>query len=255
MKLVWALLFSAAFGTCRAAEQQQECSASTFAAVGAHFKIADFKLSGPEGGVVLAAACKTLPSDPKMEIAVFAYDAGKPDEKQQLTTILDQASGKVVSALAATIMEDAMMSVYGAHFRIDTARYQLAPGVRAFGVDLGSGYNHHYCPEGGWGPVRTLYVREGARLRPVLDGMVMSTWHYVDGTFQGCAEQPEGTPGPVTETTELSLALMKSTSHGYADLALTASTSDDRPKPGKRVKRSVLRYDGKAYPADIEVHQ
>lgn len=255
MKHAWALILSVALASGQAAEPAQACSDATMAAVGAHFKIADFKLSGPEGGAVLAAACKTWPADPKLEIAVFAYDAGKPEEKQQLTTILDQASGKVVSAHVATIMEDAMMSVYGAHFRIDTARYQLAPGVRAFGVDLHSGYNHHYCPEGGWGPVRTLYVREGARIRPVLDGMVISTWHYVDGTFQGCAEQPEGTPGPVTETTELSLALMKSTSHGYADLELTASTSDDRAKPTNRVKRSVLRYDGKAYPADIEVHQ
>ncbi len=249
MKQAWALLFGAALGLAQAAEPAQTCSAQTTAAVGAYFKKPHFALSDEEDGLLLAAACKRWPAYPDLEIAVFAYDAGKADQKEQLIAILDQRSGKMVSASVTAVGEDAMMQLNGATLRIDTARYDLAPGVRAFGIDIASGYSAHYCPEAGSGEVRALYVRNGAKIRPVLEELMMSTWSYVDGTFAGCGAEADKAPDPVTDTVAMEIAILKSTSHGYADLELTATSSyDNGAKSKKKPVHVVLHYDGKAYP-------
>jgi hypothetical protein len=252
MKLACALMFGAAVGTCQAAEPKQVCSDDTFTAVGEHFKISNFKMTGVEDGVVLAAACKSFPGDPMLEIAVFAYDAGEANEKQQLVALVNHDTGKIVSSNVSSISEDALVSVDGATFWIDTARYQLAPGVRAFGVDFRSGYNPHYCPESGEGAVRELFVREGRRLRLVLAGLVMSSWRYVEGSFEGCADVSEERPYPATEHSERFLTVLKSKRMGYADLQLTTQISFDNSIKPAQQSNKVLRYDGKRYPLRAE---
>ena len=129
--------------------------------------------------------------------------------------------------------------------RIDTARYDLAPGVRAFGVDVASQASGPKCAEGGAGPLRTLFVRDGASLRPVLASLVLSSWRLVSGPACPGAERKDGA---VVEDTATTISVAPHATHGFADLVL-ASTVDGRPAPRRRL---VLHDDGARYIATDE---
>lgn len=150
--------------------------------------------------------------------------------------------GKLRSVLTGTIAEDAGMHVGRGSLRIDTARHDLAPGVRAFGVDVASDAPGPKCPGGGSGPLRTLFVQHGASLRPVLTSVELTSWRRVRGP--ACAWS-QGADDAVIENTVTTIPVASPATHGFADLAL-ASTVDGRPLPRRRV---VLRYDGSSHVA------
>ncbi|MDB5828190.1 MAG: hypothetical protein JWQ73_2410 [Variovorax sp.] len=134
-----------------------------------------------------------------------------------------------------------------ADIKVDTARYTLAPDVRAFGLRIvrqGSSRANPYSNE-----TLTLYVPRGAKLAKVLDKLETTLergeWDTnCDGNF---------------ETVHGSLSIARTTSNGYADLVLhqtrsgTRSTAqgDDcttQERPAKFGSRT-LRFDGTAYRA------
>ncbi|MFL6657456.1 MAG: hypothetical protein ACJ8GW_05250 [Massilia sp.] len=225
-------------------EQLQTCSAETIAAVGAHFKVANFSMRNEGDGVLMAAACKRWPAFPDLEIAALAYDAGVNEEKQQLTVLLDRRTGKIVSALRQTVQEDATMSLRA--LSIDTARYQLAPGVLAFAVDLIIDTPAHYCATHWYGDQRSLYVREQGSLRAVLSGLTLSD-SYIDEsthTFE-CGDGAENQPTPVVINTNNALAIAPSRSKGYADLVLISKIGPEGGKP--TIQKRLMHYDGARY--------
>jgi hypothetical protein len=126
----------------------------------------------------------------------------------------------------------------------------LAEGVRAFGLDVTSGYMAN-CGDGGWGAVRTLYVQDGANIRPVLEDFIMSHWRFVQGGNPRCMsdEYAKKAPPTVIENQALSISVLKNKTNGYADLMVTAISSwDNGDKSKKIVSHTTLRYDGKKYP-------
>ena len=131
--------------------------------------------------------------------------------------------------------DDAVLHVSQGGLRLDTARYELAPGVRAFGVDVTSDTVAPRCVDGWPGPTRTLFVRAGSSLRPVLAGFVLSQWEIVSG--EACGDDPVG------ESTHSVLAVSRHATHGYADLISITFVDGRRAKPG----RLVMHYDGGAY--------
>ena len=146
---------------------------------------------------------------------------------------------KLRSVLTGTIAEDAAMRVGQGSLRIDTARYDLAPGVRAFGVDISSQAPGPRCADGGFGPLRTLFVQDGASLRPVLASVVLTTWRRVSGS--ACADSDDA----IIENTATTIAVAPQARNGFADLVL-ASTVDGHAAPRLR---TVLHYDGHLYGA------
>jgi hypothetical protein len=123
--------------------------------------------------------------------------------------------------------------VSGNSLRIDTARYDLAPGVRAFGIDVSSLGMSSSAAEAGSSDGRTLFVREGATLRPVLTGFQLKAWSWPG------RDDPRG-PEPHVHTLAIG-------SHGFADIVVTDSAHReplDYPLGGIRY---TLRYDGSSY--------
>ena len=152
---------------------------------------------------------------------------------------------KVVSRLfeEVALTEDA---VHIGEIKVDTARYNLAPDARAFGLRVlrqGTSRANPFSNE-----TLTLYLpQQGQKLAKVLDGFEMTResgeW---DTNCTGSFETVRGT-----------LSVARSTSNGYVDLVLRQSRSASRSmlqgedcttreQPAVFQSR-LLRFDGKEY--------
>ncbi|WP_339453298.1 hypothetical protein [Pseudomonas sp. EA_5y_Pfl2_R50] len=129
--------------------------------------------------------------------------------------------------------------------RIDTARYRLTPGVRAFG--LRSRFSHSSRANPYEKTDLALYVREGAELRPVLEGLVVAK---SNGEF---TNDCEGYVKKIRRTVEIG----STSHHGLADLLITTNgTKVTNTQSGKeclsktaylKQTRITLVYDGQQY--------
>lgn len=158
---------------------------------------------------------------------------------------MDAATRRVVSSYHIAVAEGAAVHFGGRSLSIDAAPYDLAPGVRAFGIRFASDARGASCPDGIWSDELTLFVPHGKALRPVLRGVPMSRSEARQGMF--CS----GTGDLVFDQARLTLGLAPGASHGYADLVLSARiTRHDGDQPGVvKTERQVLRYDGREYRA------
>ncbi|WP_232252140.1 hypothetical protein [Pseudomonas frederiksbergensis] len=128
---------------------------------------------------------------------------------------------------------------------IDTARYKLAPHVRAFGLRSDFGHRSSAMPYSKTD--LALYLREGNTLRPVLEGLVVAK---NTGEWMGdCSGQGQD----IRRTVDIG----KSTHNGFADLIVTSSTTvlknfksgeECLSKTSDLKKTQItLSYDGKHY--------
>ena len=239
------LIAAAAFAfvaTSHAADSR-ECTAAQLAPVDAWLAQHPWRAGKTTAEVRVAAACKPSPADKDVTIVAAAYDRGTPYDKNLVVALV---TTRVVAAFIGAIEEDASLMLGSDSLRIDTARYDLARGVRAFGLDVSSAKAGPHCVDGGSGATRTLFVRDGAALRPVLRGVLLESWHVEDGTTP-CAEIDPAAKGVgVIANTATSLAMLPHATHGFADIALV-STVDLHPRDRTRV---VLHYDGTTYVGD-----
>lgn len=163
------------------------CDAQSVAAVAA------VAASGVVGGAAaavpaeraVAQTCKPWPYDPAIRLAAIAFagDATTPAGERDLelrVAMLDAGSGKVVALYAQAMGEDGSLELAADSLRLDTARYDLAKGVRAFGVVVHSVARGASCPDFDSDDALTLLVREGRRLRPVLQ-QNLTVWRQVQG--------------------------------------------------------------------------
>jgi len=209
----------------------QDCAPALVALVG--------KPAGTgKGGQLLTGVCKAWPGKPGHTIAALAYDDGRETDKPLVVALVDAAHAKLVARYDGLLEEDATLTVGPGSLSIDTARYQLAPGVRAFGLDVSTTVSQG-CGDGGFGPARTLFVQEGGTLRPVLSSLYLSEWHYVKGG-PSCMEPHED---DVIETIAYSISIGKGVQHGFANLVITGSSDVANTRP----RSQELRYDGQAY--------
>lgn len=235
-------------------KHEQTCSDSALAAVGAFLRLSTFKVpprgdsAGPDA-IIVSAACKPDPSQKNHTIIAVAYGSGKEDVKRFVVALVDEQARKVLASLKDEIAEDAAMVVEPRSLRIDTAPYRLTEGVRAFGVDLRSGYIPH-CGDGGIGAQRTLYVRDGKKLRPVFS-ITMSYWRFVEGGNPRCMAIDKEPPKTIVEGIGLTIGFGPGKTNGYRDIVVTATSwRDDGQPTGKGVFRYTLHYDGRWYHAD-----
>jgi hypothetical protein len=236
----------------RAAESQA-CAPGVLAVLGRELKVAHFALAptvfGKDpAGVVLASSCKRLPDEPGLTLAAAAWDAHEEDAKSLVVAVVDESAAGVVALARDRIDEDPTMRVNNGSLRLDTAPYLLAPGVRAFGVDLFG--DDASCGEGGMGPRRALYVREGRTLRPVLEGLYISQYAWLQGNQPRCSPPDDKAPA-ISESYDVTIGLGEPGKGGWRDLALTVTAHRDDHKPS-RLKPLHVRvpYDGQAYPLD-----
>ncbi len=215
------------------AADDQACAAVDLAPVDAWLAKHPWKVGKTSPDARVTAACKRSPADADVLIVAAAYVQGE-DDKNEIVALVDTKARAVRAAFTGTIAEDTITRV--GSFRIDTARYDLAPGVRAFGVDFSSiGRASGAAEFVRSGPERTLFVQQGASLKPVLDGFSLTTWSAVPDRDRG------------GELSHWTIAIGAGRSHGLADLVITRTTEPDEDgRPALR-ERSVLHFDGKTY--------
>ena len=198
-------------------------------------------------GTLVAAACKPWPDDSNQTVVALAYDkSGERNlvDGHSLLMLLgktDTQSGKLTAIYREDVEEDASWALESGALRIDTARYRLAPGVRAFGVITHSSARGPSCPDFNYNNLLTLVVQDGKTLRPVLK-VYLEQWMQI--TENTCSNSEESQ----SESAQITLSMGKEISHGFADIILTAQVSGDEGQ--QRTVKKVLRYDGKRYPLE-----
>ena len=197
-------------------------------------------------GVILSSTCKRMPDDPRLTLAAVAWDAGRTDSKSLVLAIVDEASASVVASMKDEIYEDAVTQVHNGSLRLDTAAYVLAPGVRAFGLDISS--DNPGCGDDGLGPQRSLYVRDGASLRPVVAGLQLSQYRYVRGNQARCVSDPKEAETAIVENFKVTIGLGGAGRGGWRELVMTATSSRSDGRPGRAPLQVRVPYDGDAYP-------
>lgn len=231
----------------QADSEKNRCDKSIVNLVGKYLNVSDFSYprdhmypSAENGGVITAGVCKVLPKDHSKTIGIFAYDdEGVEYGKRLIVVLADIQRMEIVAIYRGAITEDAAMTVGSNSFKIDTARYDIAPGIRAFGLDVTSSYSQG-CGDGGLGPVRTLFIQEGKVIRPVLEYFYISSWRFIKGGPSCVGGEGE----IVTEGISYSIGIGKTTTNGFSDLLITATSSLSKRSPFQY----NLRYNGKKYP-------
>ncbi|WP_095156887.1 hypothetical protein [Pseudomonas sp. Irchel 3E13] len=198
-------------------------------------------------GPLLAAACKRWPDDPALSVVAVAYrdadDLQPAGERSPhlLVAKVDTDSGRLRERLDQDMAEDAELEFGANSLWLDTARYRLAPEVRAFGVVMTSTARGASCPDAGYSNLLTLVVPDVDGLRPVLTTH-LSNWTTLKGV--SCSE------GFEMEQATLTFSVGTQQSQGYADLIVQAQVSSGYAKPVSRTVSKTLRYDGNRYPLD-----
>jgi hypothetical protein len=226
-----------------AAQRDPACSEQAQELAGS-FLQANAKRRGSEDDrPAVSSACKPWPGKEPYTLAVFVYEGIAQDSRRILVTLLDQARSVVVASYWATVPSDAI-ETYSEGIRIDTGRYQVQPGLRAFGVDFNTSEPRYQY--GGYGPMRTLFVREGKTIRPILSGMAIASWRLLNDPWEKGAE--EDGAEPEIERFSSTIAIAATRSKGYADLLVTRKSD----QPGAKPTTQLLHYDGRQYPTPQE---
>jgi hypothetical protein len=177
------------------------------------------------------AVCKVWPANEALTIAALPFahkdnneGAGEYDLE---VLVADSASGAVIAHQfeKSAIAYDAIQLQ---SLALDTARYQLAPGNRAFGVRANYEGSSRVSPFEATS--LSLYTIEGQRVRKVLDKLVVS---QSSGDWDGNCE---GTFNDTTRTLDIGTA----GTDGFAMLKIAEKSIDRADKPaGKDCKESV----------------
>lgn len=202
----------------------------------------------PAGGAdVVAEACKTMPGNASQWLATLAYRLEPLHEDfgrvQHVLAVVDAKAG-LQARFEQELQEDVTFELFERSFAIDTARYHLAPGQRAFGVKIRSGIRGPSCPDYIYGDELTLYVQQGAALKPVFSTHLAAILR-LEGEFCGGAEPL------VADEATIILSMGGGRSHGFRDIISTATVTrtwenDSQPSTTRRVSH-VYRYDGSRY--------
>ncbi len=185
-------------------------------------------------GDVIDLVCKAHPLRPELTIVALFHELrdqpadSAESKKGFVLAVIDARWGKLISLYRDNIEEDATTRIMGGSLWIDTARYNLAPGVRALGVRMNIGYSPRFA-EGGENNYLTLFVEEGMGLRPVLKNMPMSIWRLMNDGQSACGSDNEGC---AVDNVELMLSIAPTSTEGWHDLDVVAHHKTEGADPG-----------------------
>jgi hypothetical protein len=231
---------------------EQLCDGRTLAAVGRFVKVDNFREpalghDADATAMVAASACRAAPAFGG-RLAAVAYRAGHQDDLLLVIALVDGA-GQVGTAFKGNLDSDPNVKIVSGSLWLDTAAYDLAPGVRAFGLDITTGLPRG-CAAGGSGARRSLFVGQGRFVRPVLQDLPLSEWNLIQRGRSACTDSsaPELT---ITENFSATLGLAPTSTRGYRDLVVTGTAArDDGHVDERPVLRTVLKWDGRVYSTD-----
>lgn len=125
-----------------AAHAVERCPKPVVAALSQAAGIAPAKEEMP----VIAQACKAWPHDPAVLLAALAYGKREDDRRTLVVAMVDAGTQRAISTYVLPLRENAGLRFLPYSLNIDTARYQLAPDLRAFSVRLAPSSNAS-CPD------------------------------------------------------------------------------------------------------------
>jgi len=235
------------------AQLEQLCDPHTLAAIGRFVQVANFKEpplgQAPDANAMVAAsACRAAPAY-RARLVAAAYRSGHQDELLLVIAALDQSTGQVSANFKGNLDSDPSVRIVSGSLWLDTAAYDLAPGVRAFGLDITTGLPRG-CAPGGSGARRSLFVSQGRFIRPVLQDLPMSEWNQIQRGKSACTDSsaPDLT---ITENFSATLGLATTSTRGYRDLVVTGTASrDDGHADERPALRTTLKWDGRVYSTD-----
>ncbi|WP_349969944.1 hypothetical protein [Pseudomonas caspiana] len=201
------------------------------------------------------AVCKINPGDSSQILAALPFAENVAEDGQGdygLGVIVASATtGKIIARhyQARAISSDA---IYFYGLELDTARYQLSPKLRAFGVRVNYGGSSR--PNPFESKVLTLYAAlPGDQLRPLMSGLEVS---------RSNGEWDTRCAGEFSDT-QRTISISDQSNKGLAVLRVEQKVIDTqtRPKgeeceriPAKPVvTRFTLEYDGSQYPVPKEL--
>ena len=230
------------------AQVEQLCDARTLATVGRFVHVDNFREpalgQAPDANAMVAAsACRAAPAA-RGRLVAAAYRSGQQDELLLVIALVD--GGQVGPSFKGNLDSDPSVKIVSGSLWLDTAAYDLAPGVRAFGLDITSGVPRG-CAAAGSGARRSLFVSQGRFIRPVLQDLPMSEWSLIQRGKSACTDS--GAPDvTITENFTASLGLAPTSTRGYRDLVVTGAASrDDGHLEERPAFRGVLKWDGRVY--------
>ena len=230
------------------AQVEQLCDARTLATVGRFVHVDNFREpalgQAPDANAMVAAsACRAAPAA-RGRLVAAAYRSGQQDELLLVIALVD--GGQVGPSFKGNLDSDPSVKIVSGSLWLDTAAYDLAPGVRAFGLDITSGVPRG-CAAAGSGARRSLFVSQGRFIRPVLQDLPMSEWSLIQRGKSACTDS--GAPDvTITENFTASLGLAPTSTRGYRDLVVTGAASrDDGHLEERPAFRCVLKWDGRVY--------
>lgn len=242
------------FSQALARTAKDTCSASIFEAVKRDLKLEKLSIKEDASNVV-SSACKAWPYKDDLLLAAFAYDEGVKYEKKRVVAVIDKKKMHIVSSHANDISEDAVTEVGNNSFKVDTAKYQLAEDIRAFGVVFNNSARGPSCGEAYWGKELTLYTINAGKLRPML---VIDLWRQQ--WLAGCPASVRNDMPSFWEDAALSLSMAQSSTNGLRDIVATAkiavNSGEGMAKEFKnrknRIEKRLMRFDGKTYKSTKE---
>lgn len=156
------------------------------------------------GGAAIAAACKVWPHDRRTLLSAVVFDTGNAEQKTLAVAMVDAGSGRVERSYETEVVVDSAVDFGERSLSIDTAPYELARGVRAFGLRFTSAAGGPGCADGISRDELTLFVPDGTTLRPVLQGLAMTRMDIVVTAQVRRMTNAGGSDGkPKTERTTL----------------------------------------------------
>jgi hypothetical protein len=232
------------------AQVEQLCDARTLATIGRFVQAANFVepalgRAPDDRAVIAASACRAAPAYHARLVAV-AWRSGHQDDLLLVIAAVDSATGQVGASFKGNLDSDPAVRIVSGSLWLDTAAYDLAPGVRAFGLDITSGVPRG-CAGVGSGARRSLFVSQGRFIRPVLQDLPMSEWALLQRGRSACTDSsaPDLT---ITENFTATLGLAPTSTRGYRDLVVTGTASrDDGHLDERPPLRAVLKWDGRVY--------
>lgn len=211
-----------------------------------------------QDGEVIDLVCKAHPLHPEQTIVALFHDLkdkqGEFVENQKgfVLAVIDAKRRILHSLYRDAIGEDATTRISQFSLQLDTARYNLAPGVRALGVRMNIGYGPR-CAEGGESNYLSLFVEEGKQLKPVLKDLPMSMWTITEGS-NGCGYSDTAY---TLDSVALTITVSPTVTNGWHDLEVVAHHQIEAGEGADMVKQQPktqvlgkLRANGKMYSGD-----
>ncbi|WP_051791056.1 hypothetical protein [Serratia sp. DD3] len=226
-------------------KEQQPCDPQLISSLAKQLKQEHWVVpTGEQNNPLIAAACKVWVEDDSQSVVALAYlEPGNKApvgerEFHLLVGKVNNQDGLLLESYQELMAEDAMLEIGGSSLWLDTARYHLAPGIRAFGLVLTSVGRGASSPTAWADGLLTLYVPDNGKLRSVF-----ST--YLDLSVY-CSSDNGVPPNADCDTgfADVTLGIGPKQSHGFADLIVTVNWRTD----GNTKVKQTVHYDGQRYP-------